>query len=188
MQDDRIVSLYWNRDESAIRETEQKYGRYLMKIAYHVLADWEDSKECVNDTYLKAWNSIPPHKPELLSTYLGKITRQVSIDAFRKRNSAKRKRSEYSVALSELDDCLSAGNGTEQEADLRLLAKAISDYLATLSIEARDVFLGRYYFLDSVREVADYYHMSVPKVKSMLYRIRAGLRTYLEKEGFFDET
>ena len=93
MQDERIVELYWQRDESAIQETEQKYGSYLTKIAYNILSDLEDSKESVNDTYMKAWNSMPPHKPNILSTYLGKITRQVSIDILRKRNSLKRQAS-----------------------------------------------------------------------------------------------
>lgn len=188
MQDDLIVSLYWKRDEKAIEETEKKYGHYLTKIAYNILTDLEDSYEIVNDTYFKAWNSIPPHKPNFLSTYLGKITRQVSIDSFRKRNCAKRKMSEYTISLSELEDCLSAGNITEQEVDLHLLSKAINDYLFTLSTEARDMFIGRYYFVDSVQEVADYYHMSLSKTKSMLYRIRKGLKTYLEQEGLFDET
>ena len=91
MQDEMIVALYWKRDESAISETERKYGRNLSKIAYNILSDWEDSKETVNDTYLRAWNSMPTHKPGVLSTYLGKITRQLSIDAFRTRNRDKRK-------------------------------------------------------------------------------------------------
>ena len=98
MQDEMIVDLYWKRDESAISETERKYGRYLSKIAYNILSDLEDSKETVNDTYLKAWNSMPTHKPSVLSTYLGKITRQLSIDAFRTRNRDKRKHSEYAVS------------------------------------------------------------------------------------------
>lgn len=184
MQDDKIVSLYLKRDETAIRETEKKYSRYLTKIAYNVLADWEDSSECVNDTYLKAWNSIPPHKPELLSIYLGKITRQVSIDALRKRKSKKRQASEYLLTLSELGECLSAGNTTEQDADLHLLSGAINSYLYTLSDEARDIFIGRYYFMDSIREIASYYNMSQSKVKSMLHRIRIGLKKHLEQEGF----
>ncbi len=95
MQDDRIVELYWKRSEAAIRHTDQKYGHYLMKLSYNILADWEDSKESVNDTYLSAWKSMPPHRPSVLLTYLCKITRQISIDVFRKRNSAKRQASEY---------------------------------------------------------------------------------------------
>ena len=184
MQDDRILDLYWQRNEAAIRETEIKYGHYLTKIAFHILSDWEDSKESVNDTYLSAWNTIPPQKPNFFSAYLSKITRRISIDIYRKRTRDKRKPSEYTVSLSELEDCLVAGNTTEQEIDFNLLAKAINDYLETLSVEARDIFIGRYYFADSIREVASYYNMSQSKVKSMLYRIRIGLRGYLEQEGF----
>lgn len=128
MQDEMIVDLYWKRDESAISETERKYGRYLSKIAYNILSDWEDSKEAVNDTYLKAWNSMPTHKPGVLSAYLGKITRQLSIDAFRTRNRDKRKHSEYAVSLSELEDCISSSETTEQSIELKLLAEAINTY------------------------------------------------------------
>ena len=188
MQDERIVELYWKRSEAAIRHTDQKYGHYLMKLSYNILADWEDSKESVNDTYLSAWKSMPPHRPSVLLTYLCKITRQISVDVFRKRNSAKRKASEYALSLSELEDCVSAGNTTEQDVDLHLLAKAIQDYLAELPGETRDVFIGRYFFSDSIREVAGYYGMSESRAKSMLCRTRIGLKKYLEQEGFFDET
>lgn len=183
MQDEMIVALYWQKDENAIRETERKYGRYLSKIAYNILSDWEESKETVNNTYLKAWNSIPPHKPSILSTYLGKITRQLSIDAFRTRNRKKRKPSEYVISLSELEDCISSSETTEQSVELKMLAGAINAYLYALPAEARNMFVGRYYFADSIREVADYYGVSEPKVKSMLYRTRQGLKDYLEKEG-----
>lgn len=187
MQDDRIVELYWQRSEAAIRHTDQKYGNYLMKLSYNILADWEDSKESVNDTYLRAWRSMPPHRPSVLLAYLCKIARRISIDVFRKRSSVKRQASEYALSLSELEDCASGGNTTEQEADLHLLTKAIRDYLEALPEETRDVFIGRYFFLDSIREVAGYYGMSESKVKSMLYRARIGLKKYLEQEGFYDE-
>ena len=104
MEDEKIVSLYWSRDEAAIRETEAKYDRYLTKIAYNILYNREDSRESVNDTYLAAWNSIPPHRPGVLSVYLGKITRRISIDIFRKRNRLKRRDSEYAVSLAEIED------------------------------------------------------------------------------------
>lgn len=184
MQDDMIVALYWQRDESAILKTEQKYGRYLSKIAYNILSNIEDSKESVNDTYLKAWDSMPPHKPHILATYLGKITRQLSIDIFRTRNRAKRQTSQYILSLSELEDCVSGGDTTQQHIDLHLLSEAINAYLYTLSTEARNTFVGRYYFMDSIKEVAAYYGMSESKVKSMLFRTRQGLKAYLEQEGF----
>lgn len=184
MEDEKIVALYWQRDEGAVRETENKYGRYLTKIAYNVLANWEDSQESVNDTYHKAWESMPPHRPSVLSSYLGKITRETSIDIFRKRNSGKRRGSEYAISLSELEECAGGGGDPEEAVDLRLLAEAIGAYLRTLSKEARDAFVGRYYFMDPVREVAGYCGMSESKAKSLLHRTRLGLKAYLEQEGF----
>lgn len=184
MQDEQIVSLYWDRNEAAISATEEKYGRYLFKIAYNILSDQEDSYESVNDTYFKAWNSMPPHRPGVLSAYLGKITREVSIDMFRKQNREKRKASRYTLSLSELEDCVPDRNTTESRVDMHLLAEAINSYLRTLSPEARNLFVGRYYFMDSIREIAAYYTMTEAKVKSMLHRTRKGLRSYLLKEGF----
>lgn len=184
MRDEKIVELYWQRSESAIRETDQKYGHYLTKIAYNILSDWEDCRESVSDTYLGAWNTIPPQRPQVLSAYLAKLTRRISIDIFRKRNREKRRASEYALSLSELEESLSGGNPTEEEIDLRLLAKAISDYLRTLPEEAANLFVCRYYFADSLREAAARCRMRESKAKSMLHRTRAGLRAYLEKEGF----
>ena len=184
MEDEMIVALYWQRDESAIRETEEKYDRYLTKIAYNVLSDLEDSRESVNDTYLAAWNAMPPHRPSVLATFLGKITRRISIDLFRKRGREKRRASEYSISLSELEDCLSGGNTTEDAIDAKLLGEAINTYLYTLSYQARNAFIGRYYFLDPLADVAAYCGMSQSKAKSMLYRTRQGLKAYLQKEGF----
>ena len=145
----------------------------------------EDSRESVNDTYFKAWNSIPPNRPEPLRPYLRKILREAAIDRYRKKHRFKRQASEYSLSLSELGECVSGGDTTEQEIDRRLLAEAISAYLKTLSPEARGVFIGRYYFMDAIREVAAYHGMSESKAKSMLHRIRKGLKIHLEKEGFF---
>lgn len=184
MEDEQIVSLYWAREESAIRETEKKYDRYLTKIAHNILNNPEDSRESVNDTYLAAWNSMPPHRPSVLSAYLAKLTRRISIDCFRYRTREKRLGSEYAISLSELGDCVSGGNTTEEIVNVKLLADAIGIYLRTQSAEARTAFLARYYFLDSVRDVAAYLGISESKCKSLLYRTRIGLKAYLEKEGF----
>jgi len=184
MQDADIVELYFNRDESAITETQNKYERYLTKIAYNVLTDFEDSKESVNDTYLAAWNSIPPHRPNVLSVYLGKLTRRISIDIFRRRNREKRKTSEYALSLDELNECFSVGDGPEEILDSKLLADAINKFLRSISEDARNTFIGRYYFLDSIKEVAGYCGMSEAKAKSLLFRTRCGLKEYLKKEGF----
>lgn len=185
MEDERIVSLYWSRDEQAIQETQIKYDRYLTKIAYNILNNQEDTRESVNDTYLAAWNSIPPHRPSVLSAYLAKLTRRISIDCFRYRTREKRLASEYAVSLSELDDCISGGNTTEELVNVKLLADAIGIFLRLQSEEARTAFLGRYYFLDSVKEVAAYCGMTESKCKSLLHRTRLGLKAYLEQEGFF---
>lgn len=184
MEDEQIVSLYWDRDEGAIRETEVKYDRYLTKIAYNILSDLEDSRESVNDTYMAAWDSMPPHRPSVLSAYLAKLTRRISIDRFRYRTRDKRAGSEYAISLSELGDCVSGGNTTEEIINVKLLADAIGIYLRLQSQEARTAFIGRYYFLDPIREVARYCGMSESKCKSLLHRTRVGLKEYLRKEGF----
>ncbi len=184
MEDAQIVSLYWDRSEDAIRETEIKYSSYLHKIAYNILADHEDSRESVNDTYLAAWNSMPPHRPSVLSTYLAKLTRRLSIDIFRRKNREKRKASEYALSLSELEDCVSGGNTTEEAVNEKLLADAIGIFLRLQSEEVRHAFIGRYYFLDPVKEVAAYCGMTESKLKTLLYRTRLGLKEYLAKEGF----
>lgn len=184
MEDEQIVALYWERDEQAISETERKYDRYLLKIANNILNNQEDSRESVNDTYLAAWNSMPPHRPGVLSAYLAKLTRRISIDCFRYRTRNKRMASEYAVSLSELSDCVPGGNTTEEIVNAKALADAIGVYLRLQSKETQAAFLGRYYFLDPVKEIARYLGMSESKVKSLLYRTRLGLKEYLEKEGF----
>lgn len=184
MNDERIVELYWNRDEAAIAETQKKYSHYLTKIAYNILQNMEDSLESVNDTYMHAWKSIPPHRPNVLSTYLAKITRRVSIDIVRKKHREKRVPSEYTSSLSELEECISDVNSTEEMVDAKALANVISDYLRSLSKEGRILFVCRYFYLDSLKDAAKYCGMSEAKAKSLLYRIRCGLKEYLKQEGY----
>lgn len=183
MDDNRIVELYWERNEAAIRETDARYGRYLWTIAYHVLADREDSDECVNDSYYKAWNVIPPQRPVSLSPFLGRIVRHLAVDRYRRRTAQKRTPSEYTLSLDELAECVSGGEEPHESAELRLLAQAVGAYLRQLSCETRNAFLWRYYFADSVKEIAVRLDSSESRVKSMLHRTRVGLRTHLEKEG-----
>lgn len=184
MEDEQIVSLYWARDEQAISETEIKYDRYLTKIARNILENAEDSRESVNDTYLAAWNSIPPHRPSILSSYLAKLTRRLSIDCFRRRNREKRRDSQYALSLEELGECISAGNTTEEIVNVKLLADSIGVYLRLLPADARNAFIGRYYFLDPLREVAAYCGMTESRCKTLLHRTRLGLKEHLRKEGF----
>lgn len=143
MEDYQIVELYWKRDQQAIRETENKYGHYLTKIALNILADLEDSKESVNDTYLKAWNSMPPHKPGILATYLGKITRQVSIDIFRKRTSKKRQPSQYALCLREAREWNTFSPDPVQEAELHMLTAGIALIIAAAALFSRMLLPGR---------------------------------------------
>ena len=184
MEDERIIGLYWDRDEAAILETERKYGAYLTRIARNVLEDREDTRECVNDTYFAAWNSIPPQRPGILSAYLGKLARRIAIDTFRKRTRLKRGGGAYVVSLSELEGTFSAGNTTEAALDEGMLAEAINGFLRRLNPQARTAFIGRYYFMDSMAEVARYCGMSESKAKSMLHRTRQKLKVHLQKEGF----
>lgn len=184
MDDKKIVELYWQRNETAINETQQKYQNYLIKIAYNILYDLDDSEESVNETYLAAWNSIPPHKPDVLTTYLGKLTRRISIDIFRKRTRTKRQASEYALSLEELEDCIPDKNTPEQALDTSLLANTINTFLRTLPDISRNVFIGRYYYLDSVKDVAAYCGISQGKAKTILFRTRCKLKEYLAKEGF----
>ena len=184
MEDSMIVLLYWDRDETAISHTERKYGNYLMKIANNILTDREDSVESVNDTYMAAWNSMPPHRPGVLSTYLGKLTRRISIDLFRKRTSQKRGGGEYALSLQELGDCVSGGADPEKAVESKILAQAIAAFLESQPVQTRRVFVGRYYYMDPVKEIAGYCRISESKVKVLLYRTRQALREYLQKEGF----
>ena len=184
MQDEQIVQLYWNRDQSAIAQTQIKYSAYLTKIAMNILADRQDSEESVNDTYLAAWNSMPPQKPSVLSVYLSRLTRRISIDIFRRRTSQKRQGSQYAISLSELDETVSGGTTPEEEVESAQLAQTISDFLRTLSADERNTFIGRYYYMDSLKDVAAYCGMGEAKAKSMLYRTRQKLKLYLEKEGY----
>ena len=184
MEDAEIVELYWARDEDAVGQTKTKYGAYLNRVAYNILADLEDSQECVSDTLLAAWRSMPDNRPKNLRTYLGKITRQVSIDLYRRRNRMKRYASEYAISLEELGDSFTDGRTPEDELNARLLTETVNRFLRTLPDEARNTFIGRYYFFDSVKNVARYCGMSESKCKSILYRTRQRLKVYLQKEGF----
>ena len=184
MEDAEIVALYWARNEDAITQTKAKYGAYLNRVANNILADLEDSQECVSDTLLAAWRSMPDNRPKNLRTYLGKITRQVSIDLYRRRKRMKRYASEYAISLEELGDSFTDGRTPEDELNARLLTETVNRFLRTLPDEARNTFIGRYYFFDSVKNVARYCGLSESKCKSMLYRTRQSLKVYLQKEGF----
>lgn len=184
LDDKEIIALYQTRDENAIRQTEKKYSSYLTAIALNILGNREDSEECLNDTYLKAWNSIPPNIPAKLQYYLGKITRELSIDRQRKKTSLKRGGTEYELSLDELCECADSGDTTEQAADLSVLIDLIEKFLHSRTDDERDMFVCRYYFCDSVKEIAEYFGVNVSKVKNTLFRSRTELKKYLESEGY----
>lgn len=182
MDDNDIIDLYFNRSERAITETANKYGGYCYSIAYNILTDNEDSEECVSDTYLAAWNTMPPRRPSILATFLGKITRCISIDRWRARNAYKRGGGEILLALEELEDC--AGDQTVEKAlERKQLARLVNRFLDSLPETERRVFLCRYWYLDSAESIAGYFGFSTSKVYSMLHRTRGKLRAELQKEG-----
>lgn len=184
MEDQRIVELFWQRDQRAIDETQRKYEAYLTRVAMNVLGDPEDSRETVNDTYLAAWDAIPPHRPQALSAFLSKLTRRISIDLLRKKQSAKRGGGEYALSLSELDQCVPGGSSPQQQLEADALAGAIEAFLKTQSENARNAFICRYFFLDPVKTVARNLGLTESNTKVLLHRTRIALREYLEKEGY----
>ena len=185
MEDKQIVDLYWQRSDLAISETDQKYGRYCHTIAYHICGTDEDAEECVNDTWLGAWNSMPDNRPDLLSTYLGKICRRLAIDMYRKKTADKRGGSEYEVSLQELAENGIEPAGTfDNDSEYKQLGSLISDYLRTISEEQRTVFVSRYFHCDPLKDICARTGFSESKIKSMLFRVRGGLKKYLEKEGY----
>lgn len=184
MEDHQIVELYWQRDQLAIDQTERKYGNYLTKIAYHILYDLEDCAESVNDTYMAAWNAIPPHRPQSLCAFLSKLTRRIAIDLLRKKQSAKRGSGEYALSLEELSQCLPGGDDPEETVNGRELASCIEAFLRQLPEKTRNVFLGRYFYMDSVKEVARYCGLTESNAKVLLHRTRLALGEYLKKEGY----
>lgn len=184
MDDKAIIDLYWNRSETAIVETDAKYGGYCYSIAYNVLANKEDAEESVSDTYLAAWNRLPPQRPAILSAFLGRITRYLSISRWRSRKAEKRGGGEIVLALEELKDCVIGGQSPEEAYTRKEATQALNRFLDTLTKTERDVFLRRYWCLDPVADIAESFHFSESKVTSMLHRTRAKLRKELQKEGY----
>jgi len=183
MEDNKIVALYWARDEEAIRQTQIKYGRYCYAIAYSILHSREEAEECENDTYLDAWRSMPPHKPQLLCAFLGKITRRISLDKWRRSTAEKRGSGEVPLSLSELTDCIPDSKSIDENLQAEELAKLIDAFLRTLHPVERSIFLCRYWYFDTVADIAKQFGFGQSKVKTMLLRTRRKLKTHLEKEG-----
>ena len=184
LEDNRIVQLYWNRDQEAIPATAAKYESYCASIAWNILGNKEDTEECVNDTYLNAWNSMPPHRPSMLSTFLGKITRNLSITRYRSLHTQKRGGGQAPCVLEELADCVSGKDDPASAYSRKELIGAIDDFLDSLSPEKRGMFLCRYWYFDSIPTIAFRFRKSENAVSVTLNRLRSKLRQHLLERGF----
>ena len=183
MEDCDIIELYWQRDQGAIQETADKYGGYLWNITWNILRCHGDAEECVNDTYLRTWNAIPPARPSAFRAWLGRIARNLSLDRWKQLRTQKRGGDTTEILLGELDDCVPAPHGTEKALEDRETAALISAFLRGLSRENRVMFLRRYWYGQDLETIAAGLGCSQGKVKSALFRTRKALRAYLEKEG-----
>ncbi|MEE8836627.1 MAG: sigma-70 family RNA polymerase sigma factor [Eubacteriales bacterium] len=184
MDDQSIIHLYWIRSESAIQETRIRYGKLLRSVAYGILKSHEDAEECENDTYLKTWNQIPPTKPDIFSAFLSRITRNLSLDRYDAMHTARRGNGEVPLLLDELAECIPAGDDVWDSVFRDELAKILNSFLRELKPEARNIFMRRYWFGDSVHEIARAGGFSDSKVKMTLLRSRERLKKILEDEQY----
>lgn len=184
MEDRKIIELFFDRDEQAIQETDKKYGRYCLSIAHNILNNTQDAEETVNDVYIGTWNAIPPHCPENLSAFLGKITRRYAIKRWRAARALKRGGGEVPLVLEELMGCIPAGSDMERDMEMADLNNLLNRFIASLPKQERTVFVCRYWYMDPVGSIANRYGYSQSKVKSMLSRTRSKLRIYLKKEDY----
>ncbi len=184
MEDKDIVALYWQRNQKAISETQTKYGNYCHSIAMNILFNNEYVEECVNDTYLNAWNSMPPHRPNVLSVFLGKITRHLSFDKLRFKNADKRGGGEIHLVLDELAEIVSGNESTDDELYRKELIKEINEFLNTLSKEKCNIFICRYWYAYPVSQIAKQFGMTENNVSVTLNRIRNNLKAFLTERGY----
>lgn len=186
MEDREIIDLYWQRAQEAVTETERKYGAYLRTIAFHILRSREDAEESLNDTYYDAWNSMPPLRPVNLQGFLGQITRRRSIDRWRRDRTKKRGGDVMTLALEELEGCIPGGGSPEERLQDRELGRCIDQFLRMLPVRERQVFIRRYWYMDSIQELCRSFGLGQSQTKSMLLRTRRRLRDYLEERGALD--
>lgn len=182
MEDAKIIELYWARDEQAIVETDTKYGKLCKQLAKNILRNLEDAQEIVNETYLGVWNSIPPNRPQYLKTFVCKITKNLALAKARYNNAEKRK-PEGIVSLAELEDIVSGKLNVEEEYEKKVVSGYISDFLRSIDEEKRNIFLSRYWYHNSMADIARGYGISESKVKTTLFRTRRKLKEYLKNQG-----
>lgn len=183
LKDTEILDLYFDRNEQAIVETQTKYEHYCFSIAFNILHDQEDSDECVNDTWMRAWNSIPPNRPDYLNIFLGTITRNLSFDRYKKKKTLKRGNGETMAELDELAECIPSTSNTEEQVETAELQRLINEFLHTLPERDCNVFLRRYWYAEEYNDIADRYGMKLNSVKTSLFRTRGKLKAFLEKQG-----
>jgi RNA polymerase sigma-70 factor (ECF subfamily) len=182
--DEGIVDLYWQRNEQAIKESNTKYGSYCFSVANHILSSREDSEECVNDTWLNAWKAIPPQRPNKLSAFFAKITRNLSINRYKSKMTEKRGKNEVAIALEELEECIASSSNVEAVLLQNELNDSISQFLYTLSKRDCNIFIRRYFYVQSIEEIAALYRLNESNVLVNLSRTRKKLRSHLQKEGY----
>lgn len=185
MSDDQIIELYWQRNERAIKETDVKYKSFLLSIAYNILHDTHDGEECLNDTYISAWNSIPPARPTLLQAFLAAIMRRTAIDCYRTAKRQKRVTSELTVTLSEVEAFISSDDDAYSKVDSKELGRVISDFVRSLSKRRMYVFMSRYYVVRPIKEIAGLLEVSEATVNKEIAAIKRELKERLEKEGYY---
>lgn len=182
MDDKKLIDLYWKRSETAIRETDNKYGRYCNTIAFNILHNKEDAEECVNDTYLKVWGVIPTLRPQRFSAFIGRITRNLSLNKYEYHKAKKRSYEETRVTIEELSDCIPDSVNVENVIEDMALTDILNRFLSELPDEKRKVFMQRYWYFSPVKEIASDYGMTESKVKMILLRARNDLKQLLERE------
>ncbi|MCL1919321.1 MAG: sigma-70 family RNA polymerase sigma factor [Peptococcaceae bacterium] len=183
MEDHLIIDLFWERSETAITETAHKYEGYCRSIANNILHNQEDTDECINDTYMSLWNSVPPQKPSSLRAYLARIARNHALNKYTQKNALKRGAKEQMLIFDELADCISSERSTEALWESRQLTALINSFLRTQSREIQTVFVKRYWYSDSIQAISSDLNISESKVKSMLFRCRGKLKEHLQREG-----
>ena len=184
IEDEKIIDLFFNRSEKAIQELDIKYGKVCHKLSYNILNNKQDAEECVNDAYLGAWNAIPPARPIPLLTYICKIIRNISLKIYYRKEAAKRS-SHYTIAMEEIEACIAAPNTVGAETEARELARIIEEFLNTLTVENRVIFMRRYWFSDSYKDIAEFVGLSEKNISVRLTRIREKMKQYLiEREVF----
>ena len=183
LEDEQIIGLYWKRDEKAIRETDIKYGKFLLKIAYNILNDSSDCEECQNDTYLGIWNAIPPTYPAVFPAFITQIMRRIAINRYKEKKAKKHVPSEFTVSMEDLYDTLQASDSIETELETNEIGHLISDYVRGLSKQNRFIFVGRFYMADSVENIANELDLTPSSIYKALERIKIGLKNHLEKKG-----